>query len=325
MSFFKNLFFGSAPEVKEVRIVNSEVTRERIEFILPAIARWKDFIQEVDGDIVQFMVKVRSESMSTCESFAHHCRRVYYSPTASLRRAFEAALGDPEYQELVYEMLPSFRRKTILGQWGTQRVVAPLTREEYRLAKKGKEWRNVSTDFLIENFSPWAVYVKVYDFEDPTGLGRNLGAFYAGFEYHHDEVRIFCQMVGKDLFEPIDYHEFRMPIGSTLGESVDNWKYDMPYRTMLKEDFAKAGKISADKFDQMKDDYARQVGNILFPILVTLFKEEPEAKLMAYDTGLGQFVETEEPVEIGRYEVNLDFRKVNHLIRQKIVPVILPG
>lgn len=324
MNFFKKLFFGPAP-VKEVRIVDSETTRERIAFIEPAIARWKDFIREVDGDIVQFMVKVRSESMSTCESFAHHCRRVYYSPTASLRRAFEAAMGDPEYQALIYEMLPSFRRKTILGQWGTQRVIAPLTLEEYQKAVTRKDWRKVSTDFLIENFAPWAIYIKVYDFEDPTGMGRKLGGLYAGFEYHHDEVRLFCQMVGKDLFEPIDYHEFRMPAGSTFGESVDSWKDDMPYRTMLREAFAKEGKIGADKFDQINLDYAHKVGNIVFPLLVTLFQEEPEAKTMAYDTGIGKFVETDEPVALGRYEVNLDFRKVDHLIRQKIVPVVLPG
>lgn len=324
MFSFKNFFSGSAPETPP-QVVHPTFEAERIAALTPALARWKAFIKELDGEIVPFMVKVRTENMSACESFANHCRRVYYSPTACLRRAFEAAMGDPEYQALVYDMLPSFRRKTILGQWSTQRVVAALTHDEYKLAVADSDWKELTADFLIERFQPWAVYVNVFDFEDPTGLNRKLDGLYAGFEYHHDEVRIFCQMVGKDLFEPIDYHEFRLPEGELLGQAVEDWAYDMPYQSLLKETFAKEGLVAFDRFDAMKADYARAVGNIVFPLLAALFREEPKAQVLDYDSVEKRFEMPVDGVSISRYEVNLDFRKVTHLMHEELLPVMIPG
>ncbi len=297
---------------------------DRRQLIDPAVKRWDEFFQSMEGNIVPFMVKVRTESMSVCESFCNHCRRVLYSPTASLRRAFEEALGDAEYSNLVYDLLPSFRQKTILGQWGMQRVVVPLTENDLQKIVSNESWKTLSTDALIEAFSPWAIYVCLPGFVDPTGMDRKLTGAYIGFEYHHDEVRLFCQMVGEDLFEPVDYQEFRLPQGVALGEALEVWEYDMPYRTLLCETLSQQGKVSFGDFMSMKQRYAQTVGRIAFAVSSALFAEgNPDIRIFESDNGtLKKFEEDGNP--LAREDVNLDFRKVDYHIRQPDFVVALP-
>ena len=104
--------------------------------------------------------------------------------------------------------VPPFLRTWLEPQWAIQKVIGVVPSSELEQLLGTKWWRDYTTDFILERFKPWSIYISFNDMADPTGSDRLYEGAYVTFDWQDGELRLVIQHMtrtGVDQIRPMLY------------------------------------------------------------------------------------------------------------------------
>lgn|GEM_PF-2299954 len=180
--------------------------------------------------------------------------------------------------------VPPFLRTWLEPQWAIQKVIGVVPSSELEQLLGTKWWRDYTTDFILERFKPWSIYISFNDMADPTGSDRLYEGAYVTFDRQDGELRLVIQhMTRTGVCNPALYHSYPFPKGRSLVEIVENYAYDSPYAPLVE---------SLDVEGDMRE-VLRHSGRVIacrvLPLLIAMLSEDFERIMLKIDMRTGEY------------------------------------
>lgn len=127
-------------------------------------------------------------------------RRVFEEHAPNVAPFIEQSLQVPifsneaEARKMTLEyFVPPFLRTWLEPQWAIQKVIGVVPSCELEQLLGTKWWCDYTTDFILERFKPWAIYISFNDMADSTGSDRLYEGAYVTFDHQDGELRLVIQ------------------------------------------------------------------------------------------------------------------------------------
>lgn len=218
-------------------------------------------------------------------------RRVFEEHAPNVAPFIEQSLKVPifsneaEARKMTLEyFVPPFLRTWLEPQWAIQKVIGVVPSSELEQLLGTKWWRDYTTDFILERFKPWSIYISFNDMADPTGSDRLYEGAYVTFDRQDGELRLVIQhMTRTGVCNPALYHSYPFPKGRSLVEIVENYAYDSPYAPLVE---------SLDVEGDMRE-VLRHSGRVIacrvLPLLIAMLSEDFERVMLKIDMRTGEY------------------------------------
>ena len=180
--------------------------------------------------------------------------------------------------------VPPFLRTWLEPQWAIQKVIGVVPSCELEQLLRTKWWCDYTTDFILERFKPWAIYISFNDMADSTGSDRLYEGAYVTFDRQDGELRLVIQhMTRTGVCNPTLFHSYPFPKGRSLVEIVENYAYDSPYAPLVE---------SLDVEGDMRE-VLRHSGKVIacrvLPLLIAILSEDFERIMLKIDMRTGEY------------------------------------
>lgn len=233
--------------------------------------------------------RIRSDSLLKLPGFASSAvnERVLVPMWSYLQYAFEHFGSDPDAQRRAWDNGTDLRRLSIVGQWSIGKNVGIFGAGNLVEISEADWWRGYTTDWLLERFASWCVFISLRGVTDSEGGTECFGGYYAGFDWFDGQLRLFCQyQVEAGGFGPECFFEYPFPKGISLGEVIDRYEYDLPGFEFLRQKFVQQEgcEICSLDFRELMTEYGQNVGRRLLALLVGMFGEDFEQNRYCVDT-----------------------------------------
>lgn len=131
-------------------------------------------------------------------------------------------------------------------------------------------WRGLTTDWLVDHFEPWCLYLSLH-----YGEGHDEGGVFCGFDGDDEGLRFFMLFVRRaDLFHPYEFYEFPVKQGRPIASLWEDWVWNPPWRDLLVAAYtANPGAESAEAFVEDLTKTGRLLAQTLIPDVCALFEE----------------------------------------------------
>ncbi len=156
------------------------------DIVWPPYRRWL----EIKEDGIDEMVRAGMPLPTSVSEDAD--RRVFEEHAPNVAPFVEQALRVPffsseaEARKMTLEhFVPPFLRTWLEPQWAIQKVIGVVPSSELEQLLGTKWWRDYTTDFILERFKPWSIYISFNDMADPTGSDR---LYEGAFDYSAEQV-----------------------------------------------------------------------------------------------------------------------------------------
>ncbi|WP_443743377.1 hypothetical protein [Sutterella sp.] len=240
-----------------------------------ALIRWIETLNIFD-DFADVAVSEREKGPQNFPYFEAWSRRVFIPNDATMQRDYKHVLEMPvPLPPLVPLDLANRRELGIMAAWGMESTMCFCLPQELEALKNGDWWRNYTTDFLIDRFTPWCVYLSLRGIIASRGAIQYEGA-YVGFECSEKGLVLYCQLLtdqarycGSEF-----YHEYRFERGQTLGEVVDNYHAESPFPDLIARNLAALYKDPVEKPRYYITHNGKKLAEYILPLLVGLFSDD---------------------------------------------------
>lgn len=145
------------------------------EIVGPPYGRWLEIRENGVDELVRAGMLPPTAAYVTEDSD----RRVFEEHAPNIAPFVEQALRVPffsseaEARKMTLEhFVPPFLRTWLEPQWAIQKVIGVVPSSELEQLLGTKWWRDYTTDFILERFKPWSIYISFNDMADPTGSDR---------------------------------------------------------------------------------------------------------------------------------------------------------
>ena len=186
------------------------------DIVWPPYRRWL----EIKEDGIDEMVRAGMPLPTSVSEDAD--RRVFEEHAPNVAPFIEQSLQVPifsneaEARKMTLEhFVPPFLRTWLEPQWAIQKVIGVVPSSELEQLLGTKWWRDYTTDFILERFKPWSIYISFNDMADPTGSGRLYEGAYVTFDRQDGELRLVIQHMTRTGGGAI--RRFTIPIPSRRG------------------------------------------------------------------------------------------------------------
>lgn len=257
------------------------------EIVGPPYGRWLEIRENGVDELVRAGMLPPTAAYVTEDSD----RRVFEEHAPNIAPFVEQALRVPffsseaEARKMTLEhFVPPFLRTWLEPQWAIQKVIGVVPSSELEQLLGTKWWRDYTTDFILDRFKPWSIYISFNDMADPTGSGRLYEGAYVTFDRQDGELRLVIQhMTRTGVCNPALYHSYPFPKGRSLVEIVENYAYDSPYAPLVE---------SLDVEGDMRE-VLRHSGKVIacrvLPLLIAMLSEDFERVMLKIDMRTGEY------------------------------------
>lgn len=255
------------------------------DIVWPPYRRWL----EIKEDGIDEMVRAGMPLPTSVSEDAD--RRVFEEHAPNVAPFIEQSLQVPifsneaEARKMTLEhFVPPFLRTWLEPQWAIQKVIGVVPSCELEQLLRTKWWCDYTTDFILERFKPWAIYISFNDMADSTGSDRLYEGAYVTFDHQDGELRLVIQhMTRTGLCNPTLFHSYPFPKGRSLVEIVENYAYDSPYAPLVE---------SLDVEGDMRE-VLRHSGKVIacrvLPLLIAILSEDFERIMLKIDMRTGEY------------------------------------
>lgn len=256
-------------------------------YLEPPIRRWQ-YERAMSREAYEETYRMIGSSMPEAEKDAHKARVIY--PHGYIAQSLMGAGGSiedrpiPEQEAWLASMkqMASFSLSVWINNvWGLDKVIAVYPPNESHKVIEDSWWRGYTTDYVLEHFKPWMIYVSFCGMNDSTGALDLYEGMYVAFDYFEGEIRLaLLHMTKRGTFDPFYFHEFTFKPGMTLGDVVDQYEYTSPYRQYVEYALSheRQGQVSKKGFEMMMQLSGQAMAKRVLPLVLGLIGGEFETK-----------------------------------------------
>lgn len=257
------------------------------EIVGPPYGRWLEIRENDVDELVRAGMLPSTAAYVTEDSD----RRVFEEHAPNIAPFVEQALRVPffsseaEARKMTLEhFVPPFLRTWLEPQWAIQKVIGVVPSSELEQLLGTKWWRDYTTDFILERFKPWSIYISFNDMADPTGSDRLYEGAYVTFDRQDGELRLVIQhMTRTGVCNPALYHSYPFPKGRSLVEIVENYAYDSPYAP-----FVESLDVEGDMREVLRHS-GKVIACRVLPLLIAMLSEDFERVMLKIDMRTGEY------------------------------------
>ena len=257
------------------------------EIVGPPYGRWLEIRENGVDELVRAGMLPSTSAHMTEDAdrrvFEEHAPNVAPFVEQALRVPFFSSEAEARKMTLEH-FVPPFLRTWLEPQWAIQKVIGVVPSSELEQLLGTKWWRDYTTDFILERFKPWSIYISFNDMADPTGSDRLYEGAYVTFDRQDGELRLVIQhMTRTGVCNPALYHSYPFPKGRSLVEIVENYAYGSPYAPLVE---------SLDVEGDMRE-VLRHSGRVIacrvLPLLIAMLSEDFERIMLKIDMRTGEY------------------------------------
>lgn len=257
------------------------------EIVGPPYGRWLEIRENGVDELVRAGMLPSTSAHMTEDAdrrvFEEHAPNVAPFVEQALRVPFFSSEAEARKMTLEH-FVPPFLRTWLEPQWAIQKVIGVVPSSELEQLLGTKWWRDYTTDFILERFKPWSIYISFNDMADPTGSDRLYEGAYVTFDRQDGELRLVIQhMTRTGVCNPALYHSYPFPKGRSLVEIVENYACDSPYAPLVE---------SLDVEGDMRE-VLRHSGRVIacrvLPLLIAMLSEDFERVMLKIDMRTGEY------------------------------------
>lgn len=257
------------------------------EIVGPPYGRWL----EIRENGVDELVRAGMLPSTTAHMTEDADRRVFEEHAPNVAPFVEQALRVPffsneaEARKMTLEhFVPPFLRTWLEPQWAIQKVIGVVPSCELEQLLGTKWWCEYMTDFVLERFKPWAIYISFNDMADPTGSDRLYEGAYVTFDRQDGELRLVIQhMTRTGVCNPTLFHSFPFGKGRSLGEIVEGYVYDSPYASLVES------ALQEDNVHEVLCYGGKVIACRVLPLLIAMLSEDFERVMLKIDMRAGEY------------------------------------
>lgn len=257
------------------------------EIVGPPYGRWLEIRENGVDELVRAGMLPPTATYVTEDSD----RRVFEEHAPNIAPFVEQALRVPffsseaEARKMTLEhFVPPFLRTWLEPQWAIQKVIGVVPSSELEQLLGTKWWRDYTTDFILERFKPWSIYISFNDMADPTGSDRLYEGAYVTFDRQDGELRLVIQhMTRTGVCNPALYHSYPFPKGRSLVKIVENYAYDSPYAP-----FVESLDVEGDMREVLRHS-GKVIACRVLPLLIAMLSEDFERVMLKIDMRTGEY------------------------------------
>ncbi len=158
------------------------------EIVGPPYGRWLEIRENGVDELVRAGMLPSTSAHMTEDAdrrvFEEHAPNVAPFVEQALRVPFFSSEAEARKMTLEH-FVPPFLRTWLEPQWAIQKVIGVVPSSELEQLLGTKWWRDYTTDFILERFKPWSIYISFNDMADPTGSDR---LYEGAFDYSAEQV-----------------------------------------------------------------------------------------------------------------------------------------
>lgn len=257
------------------------------EIVGPPYGRWLEIRENGVDELVRVGMLPPTAAYVTEDAdrrvFEEHAPNVAPFVEQALRVPFFSSEAEARKMTLEH-FVPPFLRTWLEPQWAIQKVIGVVPSSELEQLLGTKWWRDYTTDFILERFKPWSIYISFNDMADPTGSDRLYEGAYVTFDHQDGELRLVIQhMTRTGLCNPTLFHSYPFPKGRSLVEIVENYAYDSPYAPLVEN-----LDVEGDMREVLRHS-GRVIACRVLPLLIAMLSEDFERVMLKIDMRTGEY------------------------------------
>ncbi|MDO5532861.1 hypothetical protein [Sutterella sp.] len=195
-----------------------------------------------------------------------------------MRELFEDVLSDKEGDEAAetyFRIRNVWLPTMVVSAWSLEKLVVAYDRSALGVAVNDAVWwRGFTTDWLLENFRPWCMFLSFGDGGSHEYSMNDRGGYFTGLDVGREGLVLFSQFVGPDgSFWAENFREFALTPGKTLGELVDEYSWDFPGSVMMQQRTG-LDEEKRREIQRIADEGSRAACDTFFPMLVLAILDE---------------------------------------------------
>ena len=245
------------------------------EFFRGRYSPFRDYAEHYDmylRELPRSLLQMRRDTARICGDFDRFADRVFCSPSNVLGAVLPVVESHVGGGEELCDWVAGYRHGFLMGLWALDKTAAVFDAQQAAVyaGTQADWWRDYPTDWVLERFLPWSVFLS----EPDEACGTH--GYFVGFELFEDAPALYCQSLGRDNdFNPFLYHEFVFSNGLSLGEVAECYVFEnAASRDMLRLYAELCPELDASSARRLLSEEGRRIVRRILPLLTAFLSED---------------------------------------------------